>query len=371
MIHMKPKVLMVSWNSLTNGGIQSVMMSIIENLYSNYSFDIIVFEEKNYYKQRALDAGCNIYCFKKYQSKSFLTKPFEDYIKSLSYYLQFKKFLKYHKYDIIHCHNYFLAAPILRAAKEAGIPIRIAHSHNVAAPIKRKNPLHYLLNNIQIRELNHFATNKVACSKAAGNYLFGNDNATIIHNAINLEKFNPNNYLTNKNDSIHFIHVGRYCYQKNQLFLLDVFNEYLKLDNQAKLTLIGFDEWEQKIRDKVTELKLENSVSMLHKDSDIPLIMSKSDAMIFPSTYEGLGISLIEAQAMGLKCYVSEAIQPEANLGLCKVLQLSDGPKKWAETIYKDVNQNGYEKHFVDMSSYNIKFIINNYKELYSLNSKQ
>lgn len=365
---MKPKVLMVSWNSLTNGGIQAVMMSIIENLYRDYSFDIVIFEEKDYYKQRALDAGCNIYCFKKYQSKSPFTKPFEDYIKSLSYYLQFKKFLKQHKYDIIHCHNYFLAAPILRAAKEAGIPVRIAHSHNVASPIQRKNPLHYILNYIQKKELKHFSTHKVACSKAAGNYLFGNADTTVIPNAINLEKFNPKKYQTQKNESVHFIHVGRYCYQKNQLFLLDVFNEYLKLDKKAKLTMIGFDEWEQKVKNKISQLELENSVTMLHKDSDIPMIMSKSDAMIFPSTYEGLGISLIEAQAMGLKCYVSEAIQPEANLGLCKVLQLSDGAKKWAEIIYKDINQNGYEKHYIDMSSYDITNIIDCYKKLYSSN---
>lgn len=363
---MKPKVLMVSWNSLTNGGIQAVMMSIIENLYKDYAFDIVVFEEQDYYKQRAIDAGCHIYRLKKYKSASPITKPFEDYLISISYYFQFKKFLKKNKYDIIHCHNYFAAAPILRAAKECKVPVRIVHSHNVASPIKRKNPLYYILNYIQKKELKHFATEKVACSAAAGEYLFGNDDVTVIHNAINLEKFNPKKYKPNRNESVHFLHVGRYCYQKNQLFLLDVFNEYLKLDSNAKLALVGFDVWEQKVKDKITQLHLENQVSMLHKDSDIPLILSKSDAVIFPSTYEGLGISLIEAQAMGLKCYVSEAIQPEANLGLCQVLQLSWGAKKWAEYIYNDIQKNGYEKHFVDMSNYDIKNVKEQYNQLYS-----
>lgn len=366
---MKKKVLLVSCDNLANGGIQAVIMSIVRNLNDKYDFDAICFsQEKRHYTDEFLKYG-NIYYLKKYSPHNFVSRLFLGFIEYYDLYNQSCKFFESHSdYDVVHCHNYFNAAPILKAAKEAGIKIRVSHSHNVASVIKLKNPLSRVANKFKSKQLNKYSTNMVACSKAAGKYLFGDAKVSVIHNAIDLNKFNPLNYkyTHNSNNTIKFVHVGRYGIQKNQLFLIDVFNEFLKLNNNATLSLVGFGDWFDKIKNKIDELNLNDKIEMLPSDSDIPLLYSKSDITIFPSTYEGLGISLIEAQAMGLRCYVSEVIQPEADLGLCKKLQLSWGAKKWAEFIYNDINENGYEKHFVDMSSYDITNVIQQYDSIYS-----
>lgn len=364
---MENKVLQVSCDGFENGGIQAVIMSIIRSLNNNYHFDAISFSDgEQYYSKELLQYG-NIYHFKKYKPNNLINKLFRDFLEYQFLYKQSKTFFKVHPdYTAVHCHNYFNAAPILRAAKEAGVTYRIAHSHNVKSIIKEKNPLRKIANLIKRRQIHKYATDMVACSKAAGEYVFGNAKVTVINNAINLNKFNPSNYPQKSNDIIQFVHVGRYCCQKNQLFLLDVFYEFLKLNNNARLSLIGFGDWTDKIKQKINELNMNDKVKMLPSDSNIPEIYAGSDITIYPSTFEGLGISLIEAQAMGLRCYVSEVIQPEANLGLCKTLQLSWGAKKWAEFIYNDIERNGLTKEFVDMSTYDINNVIGQYGKLYS-----
>lgn len=367
---MNKKVLQVCCDGFENGGIQAVIMSIVRTLNDKYDFDAISFSDGNqYYSEEFLKFG-KIYHFKKYTSNNIVTKVFIDFLEYHFLYKQSKDFFKQHpNYTAVHCHNYFNAAPILRAAKEANIEHRIAHSHNVKSIIKDKNPLRKVANLIKRNQIHKYATDMVACSKAAGEYVFGKAETTVINNAIDLNKFDPSKYPHRDNNSdktIKCVHVGRYGYQKNQLFLIDVFNEFLKLNSNAQLNLIGFGIWTDKIENKIKELNLNDKVKMLPSDSNVPEIYAKSDITIYPSTFEGLGISLIEAQAMGLKCYVSEAIQPEANLGLCHVLQLSWGAKKWAEYIYNDIKENGCKKQFVDMSDYDIKAVKEQYNNLYS-----
>lgn len=364
---MNKKVLQVCCDGFENGGIQAVIMSIVKNLNEEYDFDAISFSDgSQYYTDEFLQYG-KIYHFKRYAPNNIITKFFKDFLEYRFLYRQSKEFFKQHPgYTAVHCHNYFNAAPILKAAKKAGIEHRIAHSHNVKSIIKNKNPLRDIANKIKSNQIRKYATSMAACSKAAGEYVFGQAEITVVNNAIDLNKFNPLNYSYTSNGTIKFVHVGRYGYQKNQLYLLDVFKEFLKLNNNAQLNLVGFGIWTDKVEKKIKELNLNDKVKMLPSDSNVPEIYAQSDITIYPSTFEGLGISLIEAQAMGLKCYVSEAIQPEANLGLCQVLRLSWGAKKWAEYIYNDIQKNGYEKHFVDMSSYDIKNVKEQYNQLYS-----
>lgn len=367
---MKPKILMVCCDGFENGGIQAVIMSITRSLSDKYCFDAISFTDgEQHYSREFLKQG-NIYHFKKYKAKNPIAKLLTGFFEYKFIYKQAKAFFNEHNdYIAIHCHNYHNAAPIIKAAKKANIKIRVAHSHNVASPIKLKNPFHYLFNYIKKLIINKYATSMVACSKSAGEYLFGKNKTLVINNAINLDYFNPSNYEEVTDKTTRFVHVGRYCYQKNQLFLLDVFNEYSKLDNNATLTLVGFGEWESKIRSLIDEYNLQDKVTMLASDSCIPKVYSQCNATIFPSNYEGLGISLIEAQAMGIRCYVSEVIQPEADLGLCTFLQLDWGAKKWAEIIYQDIQNNPLKKQFVNTDSYDINIIKNQYDEIYSENN--
>lgn len=365
----KRRILLVSNDGFENGGIQAVIMSIVRNLYTEYEFHCVVFSDGDQYYSNEFRRYGKIHHFKSYKGKNIVGTLFEDIINYKKYYKQLERLISQEgPFDVIHCHNYFMAAPFLKAAKNCGIQTRISHSHNVAPPYRRKNLVHNLVE-VRLKVILHkYATDRVACSRAAGEYLFGRDAVRVINNAIDLDKFDPSKYNISGVQYTSFIHVGRYSFQKNQLFLLDVFKEYLKLDNTAKLTLIGFGTLENQVLKKVEDCGLSEYVTFLPPDSNIPEAYAKANAMIFPSTYEGLGISLIEAQAMGVRCYVSENIQPEANLGLCKQLNLSWGAKEWANFIYNDIKENGIEKRYVDLSSYDIKIIASEYSLLYSGN---
>lgn len=363
---MRKRVLFVCHGGFEHGGIQAVIMSIVRNLHIDYDFDAIIFSKGDqYYTQEFLKYG-NIYHFSPNKVGGPIKRNLDELTRRFRIKKEFKRFLKTHgPYDVIHCHNYFESAPFIEVAAKFGIPVRVVHSHNVAMPHKRKNPLYASLVAGYKRKIEKYATARVACSKAAGEYLFDKAQVQVINNAINLDKFDPTKY-EEFDGSLQFVHVGRYGNQKNQLFLLDVFKSILKTHPQATLKLIGFGAQEQEVRNKIIAENLSNSVEMLPHDTNVAQVLSQSFAMIFPSTYEGLGISLIEAQAMGVRCYVSEAIQPEADLGLCKRLQLAWGADKWAEFICNDIAENGTDRHYVDMSSYDITKIANQYRELYN-----
>lgn len=362
---MKPKVLMICCDGFENGGIQAVIMSIVRTLSNEIQFDAIVFNEGNqYYTDEFLKHG-KIHRFHRVAGKG-IKKNVDEFTRCVRYEMEFDKFLTENEpYDIIHCHNYFESAPFLKVAKKRGISVRIAHSHNVASTQKRKNPLYPLLQNYYKKMIRKYATSRISCSVGAGKYLFDNDDVLVVNNAIDLDRFNPKKYEAKQDGLIKFIHVGRFSKQKNQLFLLDVFYCYHKLNPNSTLSIIGFGELESKLNQSIKELELQNAVRLLPSDSNVAKAYADADFMIFPSTYEGLGISLIEAQAMGLTCFVSEAVQPEADLGLCEFLKLDWGAEKWAMNIANYIELNGLKKKYVDMSSYDINNIKKKYLEIY------
>ena len=219
---MKPKILLVCCDGLKNGGIQAVIMSIVENLHMEYDFDVIVFSEgKQHYTDEFLKYG-NIHTFKIFKGNNKLSKIFEDAINYILYSIQINKFLnKDNNYIPIYCHNYFEAAPFLKIAKKYRIKKRIAHSHNVAHPYKRKDPVYNSIEKIYKKMIHKYATDSVACSVAAGGYLFDINEVRVIKNVIDLSRFNANNYSNNQCSNLRFVHVGRYSFQENQLFLLE------------------------------------------------------------------------------------------------------------------------------------------------------
>lgn len=365
----KPRVLMVCCDGFENGGIQFVIMSIVRKLYREIDFEALVFSDgEQFYTKEFLALGGKIHHFKRYSGESKYKKKIDEFVRCKKYEMDFARFLRgQEKYDVIHCHNYFESAPFLKIASKFNIPIRIAHSHSVASPIKRKNPIYPWLELRNKKIINKYATNRAACSKAAGEYLFDSEPVQVIYNAIELNRFAYELTQENTDGTITFAHVGRYGFEKNQLFLLKVFSEYHLLNANSSLNLVGFGRGLNEVKNEIKRLNLEGCVKMLPPDTDIPEVYANADVVIYPSILEGLGISLIEAQAMGLKCYISEAIQPEADLGLCKVLRLADGPKKWALTIYDDIIKNGVKKRKVDMKNYDILNIISDYRKLYGI----
>lgn len=250
-----------------------------------------------------------------------------------------KDFFTNHKeYKIVHSHIDALSCFPLKAAKSAGIPIRIAHSHNNNFNKDAK----YFFRLICKKRIKFYATDYFGCSKEAINFMFGNNiiNPTVLKNAIDSDKYSFNEKSRDNireklgiNGKFVIGHIGRFSYQKNHEFLIDVFSEILKLHSNSTLLLIGSGEEEEKIKLKVKNLNLENSVQFLGTRDDIPSLLHGMDVFILPSHFEGLGIVLIEAQAAGLHCLTSaDFVTNEAKItNFLEYISLQKNPSVWAK----------------------------------------
>lgn len=360
------KILEVSCNGLTNGGVQHVIMNIVSELKDDFRFDIVVFNEgPEYFDEKFLSYGGQI--FRIVNKKKIFNLDIDAYIRGPRIFYNIYKILKNNgPYEAIHCHNYFESFFCLLAAKKAGVKTRIIHSHNDASYIKFSK-IQTIYQNLLRRGILKNATDFIGCSKNACKYLFGSKcKAITIYNGIDLKKFqNYNNKDYNPEDKIKLLHVGNFSEQKNQMFLIDVMEELKNQKVNFELTLIGGGNniYYNKVLDRIKEKKLSDSVKILPANSNIPLEMNSADLFLFPSNYEGLGIVLIEAQSTGLHCLVSKAIPLEADLGNIEYIAKMD-VLEWSKAIY-DIFKKGKKRINVDMTTYDMKKIALKYKELY------
>lgn len=282
------------------------------------------------------------------------------------------KFLKQHQeYKIVHSHINALSKYVLRAAKRAKVPNRIAHSHNI---ISKNSNLKNICKNFVKIGLNKYSTKRFACSQDAGKWLYGKGEFEVLPNAIDVDKFRYDEnkrlqYRKNldlKEDEIIYYNVGRIVEQKNQSFLIDIFYEIQK-SQKAKLVIIGDGELKDKLLSKVKKLGIEDKVIFTGVRKDINDLINAMDIFIFPSLYEGLGIVLIEAQTNGLMSFVSDMIPNEAIItNNTKVLSLKNDANYWSDYIIKheEVKRENHIKEIVN-AGYDIKESTNKLQKYY------
>lgn len=246
-------------------------------------------------------------------------------------------FAAHPEYRIVHSHLDCMSAYPLRAAKNAKVPVRIAHAHSTSQD--RNWKLAFKL--ISKKMIAFYATDLFACSVSAGRWMFGTSNVRILPNAIdvNLYTFSPSVREQMRKElgvenRLVIGHVGRFSAVKNHMFLLDVFVSLLKKEPNAVLLLVGGGEDMPKIQAKAHALGIAEHVRFLGVRNDVADLMQAMDVFVFPSLYEGLGIALVEAQTAGLPCVVSDTIPHEAYLtDLVDSEKLSAPEEKWAEKI--------------------------------------
>jgi len=326
------KVLLVSIDGLGNGGVQNVMMNIVRSLSRNYQFDMIVFhkgDNHNYYEHEFSKYG-KIYFINRDHSKFKIIQLFRYLIRPFYEYFKYKNIMKKGKYDILHCHNEEESTLALKAAKKCKIPVRISHSHNAYDRDSKKGVLE-LYRRFLRKHISKYSTCNVGCSIMAGKSLFNNNQFYTIYNAIDLVKFKYTDFCGNDHN-LNLINVGRFCDQKNQLFLLKVFIEIKKINSNSFLTFIGYGPDEDLLKKFVIENEVQD-VKFLPSDTNVYEELVKNDIFVLPSLYEGFPLSLIEAQITGLKCIVSDSITQEANLGNVISLSLNNSYEEWAKII--------------------------------------
>lgn len=260
-------------------------------------------------------------------------------------------------YDAVHARHIILNAPCILAAEKAGIPVRIAHCAVDRPKGAMKDRLYvtwYLAYCARI--LRKHATHCFGVTKSAVEYLCGEGNGIVMKNpTIALDKFNPERFRDVQPDGrIHLLMVGSYGQRKNQRFAVDILKS---LPADADVTFIGYprtptDPYLPGLKQYVQDCGLAGRVRFLPQDADIPAEMAKATLLLIPSVQEGLPNVALEAQAMGLPCFVSTDVSDECDCGICTFLPLAIGPEGWVRQIEAYVAEKGYGKHYVDMSEW-------------------
>lgn len=369
----KEKVLHVV-GGMDIGGTETMIMNLYRQIHEDIRFDFIsYYDREGYYDKEIIELGGNIIK-----------------IKSPGEVGQFKaiknlyKIIKEGNYDIVHSHTLFNSGIAMMASKLTGTKIRISHSHtNLDLGNTLIKSFYFSIMRILIIL---FSTDYIACSNSAGKYLFGknivkNNRYKVLPNYVEYSKFLNNNDNTSLkrelklNDGDIIIgHIGRFVDAKNHNFLIEVVNKMINKDKRIKLILVGDGPLKEQIEKKVKKLGISNNVFFLGLRKDVDLILNNCDVFIFPSIYEGLGLVMLEAQASGLPCLVSEAIQPEADLeiGLVKQIRLDEGTEKWANEALKLIGKKNNNKEAIEEAfkakGYEIEGIVNTLLDVYKIN---
>lgn len=319
---------------MERGGLESMIMNYYRHIdREKVQFDFLVHrQEQAAFDDEIESLGGRIYRL------SRLVPWSKNYLAALNRF-----FDEHSEHKIVHVHQDCLSSVILKVTAQHNVPVRIAHSHNANQDRNLKYPIKLWYR----RSIPRCATHLFACGKDAGDWMFGGAPYQIINNAIDVTTYT---YDTNKHvelrrqlglaDELVIGHVGRFNPQKNHPFLIDIFAALLKKEPNAVLLLVGGGEGMSKMQEKVQELGIEEHVRFLGVRSDVADLMQAMDVFVFPSLYEGLPVTMVEAQAAGLPCIISDKVPPECILteGLVDIMLLSASPEAWAAKILKKKN---------------------------------
>ena len=330
------KILFVIGGIMNRAGAETIVMNYFRKLQSptlQFDFAVHGFEEGAYDKE-IQGLGAKIH-----------HSPPRNHV--LSNVRALKKIMHENNYDIVHSHADVACCFSMIAAKQSHVSVRIAHSHNTEFQTKNKIKLFF---NQMFRKLtNVYANEYFACSKAAGKFMFGNKEFHILPNAVDLDTFKyseEDRYYYRKkldirDEEIAVLSIARFNYQKNHKFIIDVFKSMLEINNKCKLYLVGDGEEKLKTQEYVKKLNIQNSVFFTGVQENVKIYYLACDVFIMPSLFEGLPVTGVEAQAMGLPCVFSDTITREVELHPhTKYLPLSLSHFKWAEAVLDSAKRN-------------------------------
>ena len=239
-----------------------------------------------------------------------------------------EKIIRENKYDTIHINTdtAYIAAAYIYAAKKGGIRHIFVHSHctQVDDNSKLQRSIKTLLHRIMISYVCKNSEMYLACSKLAGYWMFGKKNVEskkyrTVYNGVTVEPYLYDEQVRKNyrermglNEKLIIGNIGRFSYQKNHKFLIEVFAELSKIDNNAVLVLVGTGELESQLKALVNEYRITDKVFFLGTRKDVPSLLSMFDVLVMPSRFEGLPVTMVEAQMADLPCVVSENITREA-----------------------------------------------------------
>ena len=344
------------------GGIESVIMNYYRCINKkNIQFDFLCNTKKVAYEDEIKKLGGTIYR---------ITARSVDRIKFKKELNAFFKENSY-KYDSIWVNVCSLAnIDYLKLAKKYNIEKRIIHSHNSQNMDSFIRGVFHKINRLVLKK---YATDFWSCSDDASKWFYNNSiinspKYMLINNAVDYQKYKFNKNIRNEYRRILGLegkmvigNVGRMHFQKNQKFILEIFNEMYKENHKTVLLLIGDGPDRKKIEEMVDEYGLNNNVIFLGVRNDIPELLQAMDVFLFPSLFEGLPLALIEAQVSNLPIYTSKGKinnRVVVDKNLVHFISLEDNEKIWAREIfqtYKNSNREFNNQELIRKSGYDIK----------------
>ncbi len=326
------------------GGISSMLMNLYRNVdRTKVQFDFAAFNRGPLHEE-ICSLGGRVFYF--------------DYIKkqgALKYVASLRGLInKNGPYTAIHVHNGYKGGFALLAGRLAGIDTRVCHIHTSNVEQTWQKPLVPILKSFAT----YNATKLIACGQEAGKFMYGKRDFEVLTNAINTSSFskvNPKDVQVIRKElgipdqSIVIGHIGRFSDVKNHDFMVEIAEKLVGMNTDFRMIFVGDGPLKKDIEQKAHEKGLRRNIIFTGLRSDIPELVNLFDLYLFPSLFEGLPVSLLEAQAAALPCLVSTGVPKESDIGsgLIKFMDLSTGSEKWAEDLLIQVNKGKGAKEVV------------------------
>ena len=337
--------------------INSGVMAVIMNYYRHIARDKIQFDFLYF-----TDLPANKKYDEEIESLGGRTYLIEQPTRIVHYTCKLNKFFKEHKseYAILHIHEVYLTFLLAPIAHAHGLKV-ITHCHSTKFSNK---PLNAIRNRLACIGINNHADLRLACSKAAGIALYGeNTDFTVINNAIDLEKFAFNSAKRAQlrselglGDKVVIGHVGRFNKEKNHKFLIEIFYETQKILPNSALLLIGEGPLMKSVKEQAISLGLEDKVIFLGRRIDVADLYNVMDIFVLPSLFEGLPVVAVEAQANNLPCVLADTITKEVAINKTFFINLSLSSIQWSKVIINEsLNERFYPIEKSVFSKFDIK----------------
>lgn len=355
-------------SELDGGGVDRVLFDYCSRMLPDIQSDFLVSSDFEGMLEKPLsDMGCKIFHLPKIRDNLALRQK------------RIHEILSSTHYDCVHDHSGYKAFFLLKEARKAGVRCRIAHSHIAYIPEDREQrAVRAIMTRLTMME----ATNLFACGEAAAEWMWGKksvcfDGVRIMRNGVDVNQFAFSD-IDRKSvraefgitDQFVVGNVARLSEQKNQLFLLKVFKELLNIEPNSRLFLVGRGELEEELKKAVLDFGLEREVLFLGVRNDVNRLLNGFDVFALPSLFEGLPVTLLEAQANGLPVVASSSITPECFFAdNSRMISIGDNYREWAEELLRQ-RGNRVSSYSMAIAARDVQVLANEQKSWYLKHAK-